>query len=124
MSQNPTKAQLKELARQVEEAGIPNKLGACQLVILGLLKHKEKLEEQVPASYIVVEEITGLIDGYYFSKETANEMVEHWDKVRPQNKHFLFGVFADEYERMRLTDNLYMPTVNRKEDGYVSDTNH
>lgn len=117
-NQNPTKEQLQDLARQVEEAGIPNKLGACQLIILGLLKNKEKLEKQAPMAYIVVEEITGFIDGYY-SKEEAIEVLEHWDKIRPQNKHFLFGGFKNPYERMRLTKNLYMPIVNRTEDKYI-----
>ena len=75
-------------------------------------------KEKASMSYIVVEEVTGLIDGYY-SKEGAIEMVEHWDKIRPQNKHFLFGGFDNPYSRMRLTDNLYLPAINREEDGYI-----
>ena len=72
-------------------------------------------KEKASFSYIVVEEVTGLIDGYYFSEEVAIEMVEHWDQVRPQNKHFWLCGSG----KMRLTDNLYMPIVNRTEDKYI-----
>ena len=109
------KSQSEEYAPYCESHGLKS-------VIFRLREEIEDLTEanrlEAPASYIVVEEITGLIDGY-FSKEEAIEVLEYWDKTRPQNKHFLFGGFKNPYERMKLTENLHMRIIDREEDGYI-----
>ena len=57
--------------------------------------------------YCVFEPETGLMDAWYGSEEVAVQMVDKWDELRPQYKHFWLSTRTGFY----IEDNKYLPVV-------------